>query len=200
MVTGNTVIDALHWAVRRARSLAPPIARVRERRILLTLHRRESQGKQSEEPASRCGPSPGAGTPRSCSHAPQSRRPRCRASRARRGRVHVCEPLGYLPLVRSGYVRPRAHRLGRAAGGGSSARQAGARPPRHHGATGGGRGRCSTPRRHGPEAIVDAASELLDDPFAYEAMAHPENPFGDGEARFRIVTALVDWHELRRAA
>jgi UDP-N-acetylglucosamine 2-epimerase (non-hydrolysing) len=32
---------------------------------------------------------------------------------------------------------------------------------------------------------------LLDDPAAYAAMAHPENPFGDGRASHRIVEALA---------
>ena len=44
-VTGNTVIDALQWAVQRARLLAPVVPRKRLRRILLTLHRRESHGE-----------------------------------------------------------------------------------------------------------------------------------------------------------
>jgi UDP-N-acetylglucosamine 2-epimerase (non-hydrolysing) len=44
-VTGNTVIEALLSAVERARSLSPPVPRTRPRRILLTLHRRESHGQ-----------------------------------------------------------------------------------------------------------------------------------------------------------
>jgi UDP-N-acetylglucosamine 2-epimerase (non-hydrolysing) len=192
VVTGNTVIDALHWAVRRARSLAPPIARVRERRILLTLHRRESQG--------------------------EAIRGACVAVRAIAGRgdteivfpVHpnpairdvvLRELLGYLPLVQvldtcdlvltdSGGLQEEGPALGKPV---LVLRDTTERPEAVE---------AGVARLVGtdPRAIVDAASELLDDPFAYEAMAHPENPFGDGEARFRIVTALVDWHELRRAA
>ena len=44
-VTGNTVIDALLWAVERTRAISPVVPRTRPRRILLTLHRRESHGQ-----------------------------------------------------------------------------------------------------------------------------------------------------------
>lgn len=41
------------------------------------------------------------------------------------------------------------------------------------------------------EDIIREASELLDDPQAYEAMAHAVNPYGDGHASRRIVEALL---------
>ena len=37
---------------------------------------------------------------------------------------------------------------------------------------------------------MSAASELLDDPYAYAAMARVANPFGDGRASRRIVEAM----------
>jgi UDP-N-acetylglucosamine 2-epimerase (non-hydrolysing) len=52
---------------------------------------------------------------------------------------------------------------------------------------------------HAP-AVYEAAARLLDDPVAYAAMAHPENPFGDGRASSRIVEALLDAQPLARAA
>ncbi len=48
--------------------------------------------------------------------------------------------------------------------------------------------------------IVAAASELLDDPDAYAAMARPESPFGDGHASERIVDALEQRMSATRAA
>jgi UDP-N-acetylglucosamine 2-epimerase (non-hydrolysing) len=46
-----------------------------------------------------------------------------------------------------------------------------------------------------PARIVAEASRLLDDPVAYNEMAHAANPFGDGHAAERIVQALLDFQE-----
>jgi UDP-N-acetylglucosamine 2-epimerase len=47
-VTGNTVIDALHWALAQPFSLAPPLADLfaheNMKRVLVTIHRRENHG------------------------------------------------------------------------------------------------------------------------------------------------------------
>jgi UDP-N-acetylglucosamine 2-epimerase (non-hydrolysing) len=40
------------------------------------------------------------------------------------------------------------------------------------------------------EAIVRAASELLDDPARYRSMAAAVNPYGDGHAAERIVAVI----------
>jgi len=42
-----------------------------------------------------------------------------------------------------------------------------------------------------PHQIVCQARELLDDPLAYDAMAHAINPYGDGQAAGRIVSAIL---------
>jgi UDP-N-acetylglucosamine 2-epimerase len=42
-----------------------------------------------------------------------------------------------------------------------------------------------------PEAILGAANRLLDDPAFYQTMSTSPNPFGDGHAAERIVTALL---------
>jgi len=47
-----------------------------------------------------------------------------------------------------------------------------------------------------PARIVAEASRLLDDPVAYNEMAHAANPFGDGHAAERIVQALLDYREM----
>ena len=47
------------------------------------------------------------------------------------------------------------------------------------------------------EEIFRLASELLDSPEAYRAMAHAVNPYGDGRACERIADAIL-WHFGRR--
>jgi UDP-N-acetylglucosamine 2-epimerase (non-hydrolysing) len=42
-----------------------------------------------------------------------------------------------------------------------------------------------------PEQIVIQSRKLLDDPQAYEAMAHAINPYGDGKAAVRITNAIL---------
>jgi UDP-N-acetylglucosamine 2-epimerase (non-hydrolysing) len=202
-VTGNTVIDALTWAVKRARRLPPPVARMRPRRVLLTLHRRESQG--------------------------EAMRAVCEAVRALAARedteivlpvhrspavrdivlpaledvdgVHLCEPLDYLALVHvldssdvvltdSGGLQEEAPSLGKPL---LVLRDATERPEVVE---------AGVARLVGtnPHVIVSAATELLDDPVAYARMAHRENPFGDGFASRRIVGALAEQTALARVA
>jgi UDP-N-acetylglucosamine 2-epimerase (non-hydrolysing) len=43
-----------------------------------------------------------------------------------------------------------------------------------------------------PAAVLDGATELLDDSAAYAAMAKAQNPFGDGVAAQRVVSALAE--------
>ena len=43
-----------------------------------------------------------------------------------------------------------------------------------------------------PEQIVMQSRKLLDDPQAYEAMAHAINPYGDGKAAMRITNAILN--------
>ena len=203
LVTGNTVIDSLLWAVDHARLIDPPVPRTRQRRILLTLHRRESHG--------------------------EAMRSVCQAVRmlARRGDVeivfpvhlspvvrgvveagldgvdgvHLCDPLDYLSLVHvldscdlvltdSGGLQEEAPALGKPV---LVLRDTTERPEAVD---------AGVARLVGTDiaVIVDAVAELLDDPVAYGRMAHPENPFGDGRAGERIVERLVQQPGLERAA
>ena len=45
------------------------------------------------------------------------------------------------------------------------------------------------------EAIVEQTIHLLEDASAYQRMATATNPYGDGKASERIVSALLDYHE-----
>ena len=202
-ITGNTVIDALHWAVDRARHLASPFVHGRRRRILLTVHRRENHG---------------AAIRRICDAVrrlswrgdvefvfPVHRSPAVRGVVAHElsyvDGVRLGEPLDYLSLVRalgacdlvvtdSGGLQEEGPALGKPV---LVLRDATERPEAVD---------AGVARLVGTDAdaIVSAASELLDDPAAYAAMAHVENPFGDGQASLRIVNALREWNGGARAS
>ena len=174
MVTGNTVIDVLHWAVRRARSLAPPIARARASHPAHLAPTREP-GEAIRGACVAVRAIAGRGDAEIVFPYPQSRRPRCRASRARRGRGSARLRAARLPPTRqvldtcdlvltdSGGLQEEGPALGKPV---LVLRDTTERPEAVE---------AGVARLVGtdPRAIVDAASELLDDPFAYEAMAHP---------------------------
>ena len=115
--------------------------------------------------------------------------------------VHVCEPLDYLSLVQvldscdivltdSGGLQEEGPALGKPV---LVLRETTERPE----AVEAGVARLVGTN---PLAIISAASALLDDPVAYEAMAHPVCPYGDGRARFRIVRVLREQRTLSQAA
>jgi UDP-N-acetylglucosamine 2-epimerase (non-hydrolysing) len=202
-VTGNTVIDALQWAVPRARLLTPSVPRTRPRRILLTLHRRESHGEAMRGVcvAVRALVRRGDTDIVFPVHPSPAVRDIVLPELAGVAGVHMCEPLNYLSLVQvldscdivltdSGGLQEEAPALGKPV---LVLRDTTERPE----AVEAGVARLVGTN---PSAIVNAAAALLDDPVAYEAMAHPENPFGDGRARFRIVRALTEWRALSSAA
>jgi UDP-N-acetylglucosamine 2-epimerase (non-hydrolysing) len=203
LVTGNTVIDALLWAVERARLLPPPVPRLRARRILLTLHRRESHGAAMQRVC--------AAVRSLCSRGdvevvfPVHRSPAVRAvvvpALSGVEGVHLCEPLDYLSLIHvldscdlvltdSGGLQEEGPALGKPVLVLRDTTERGEAVD------------AGVARLVGTSAtrIVDVAATLLDDPVAYAAMAHPENPFGDGFASVRIREALTERHVLSRAA
>jgi UDP-N-acetylglucosamine 2-epimerase (non-hydrolysing) len=203
LVTGNTVIDTLIWAVGRARRLPPSFRSSRRHRILLTVHRRENHG---------------SALLRVC-HAvrvlarrgdvevvfPVHRSPsvqsvvKCELSGV--AGVRLSDPLDYLALVSaldacdlvvtdSGGLQEEGPALGKPV---LVLRDATERPEAVE---------VGVARLVGTDsaAIVKAVTLLLDDPLAYAAMARVESPFGDGRASLRIVDALEEWHALRAAA
>lgn len=203
LVTGNTVVDALLWAVERARLIRPPIARIRRRRILLTLHRRESHGEAMRAVC--------RAVRELCARGdvevvfPVHRSPAVRdvviPELTGVEGVHLCDPLDYLSVVHlldscdlvlsdSGGLQEEAPALGkpmlvlRDTTERLEAVEAG------------------VARLVGTDAdaILGAAGGLLDDPQAYAAMARPANPFGDGRASARVVGALVERHALANTA
>jgi len=195
LVTGNTVIDALLWAVERARLAPPPVPRTRPRRILLTVHRRENHGPALAEVCSavrRLARRRDTEIVFPVHHNPAVRDvvlPRLAGVEG----VHLCEPLDYLSLVGlldscdlvltdSGGLQEEAPALGKPV---LVLRETTERPE----AVDAGVARLVGTDQ---DAIVGFAETLLDDPEAYAAMAHPENPFGDGQASRRIVRRLLE--------
>jgi UDP-N-acetylglucosamine 2-epimerase (non-hydrolysing) len=195
-VTGNTVIDALLATVRRPlpaalRRRIPP--KRSPRRILVTLHRRETQGEAQR---------------RLCRMLAELARrddvevlfpvhlsPAVRASVAAeltgRDGVHLLEPLDYQSFVHalrtsdlvvtdSGGVQEEAPSLGVPV---LVMRDTTERP---EGIAAGCARLCGTE----PEGVRQEVVRLLDDPAAYAAMARAVNPYGDGTAGWQIVRRL----------
>ncbi len=193
LVTGNAVIDALLWAVERARSLESVVPRTRQRRLLLTLHRRESHGDAMRAVCTAVRALARRGDTEIVF--PVHRSPAVRdvvmPQLAGVEGVLLCEPLDYLSLVQvldscdlvltdSGGLQEEAPTLGKPV---LVLRDRTERPE----AIEAGVARVVGTN---PAVIVNVAAELLDDPVAYAAMARPANPFGDGRASGRIVQAL----------
>ena len=208
-VTGNTVIDALHWT--EARVAADPslaaglddVARrfAGKRIVLVTTHRRENFGGGMEAIARAIGriaeradvavlfpvhPNPAVG-------------PVMDAILGHRENVARIEPLDYPHFVRalglcdlvltdSGGVQEEAPALGKPV---LVMRETTERP---EGVVAG------TARLVGTDEdrIVSEVFTLLDDSEAHAAMARAHNPFGDGHAAERIAETLA--HALARPA
>jgi UDP-N-acetylglucosamine 2-epimerase (non-hydrolysing) len=202
-VTGNTVIDALLWAVDEARRLPPAVPFLRGRRVVVTLHRRENHGETMRHICRTIRSLAGRGDVDVIF--PVHPNPAVRAVVARTLEgvegVHLCEPLDYLSFVQvldsadlvltdSGGVQEEAPSLGKPV---LVLRDTTERPEAIE---------AGVARLVGttPDFVYAAASELLDDPRAYARMARAENPFGDGRAAGRIAEVLGDRLGLEVAA
>ncbi len=200
-VTGNTVIDALHW-VRKRIAAKPSLADGLEgletlfegRRIIgVTSHRRENFGGGMEAIAEAIRRI--AARPDVAVIFPVHLNPNVRSvMNERLGRlsnVALIEPLDYPHFVRllsiaeimltdSGGVQEEAPALGKPV---LVMRETTERP---EGVAAG------TARLVGTETsvIVTEMFKLLDDKAAYEAMARAHNPFGDGNSARRIVELI----------
>lgn len=201
-VTGNTVIDALHWITARIAeepSLAGGLAGLEQRfagkRIVgVTSHRRESFGEGMQAIASairRLAARPDVAVIFPVHLNPNVRRV-MNAELAGLDNVALIEPLDYphfarllglatLMLTDSGGVQEEAPALGKPV---LVMRETTERP---EGVAAG------TAKLVGTDAdrIVAEAQRLLDDAAAYAAMARAHNPFGDGRSAARIVELLA---------
>jgi UDP-N-acetylglucosamine 2-epimerase (non-hydrolysing) len=199
VVTGNTVVDALHSIVesdRFQRVMLPFVLDPARRLVLVTLHRRESWGE------------PLAGMCRAlrdlCAKYsdlqvvfPVHLNPAVRATVEEVlgdvERVQLLRPLEYVAFLKvmqasffvmtdSGGVQEEAPVFGRPV---LVLRD---RTERPEAIAAGVARRVGTTR----EAIVAEASRLLDDAEAYLAMARASSPFGDGRAAARIADVLTE--------
>jgi UDP-N-acetylglucosamine 2-epimerase (non-hydrolysing) len=202
-VTGNTVIDALHWT--RARVNADPtlaagldriVERTRGRRLLLvTTHRRENFGDGMAAVARAIGRI--AARDDVAVLFPMHPNPNVASAMDEwlgdRPNVARIEPLDYphfvhaldlahLVLTDSGGVQEEAPALGKPV---LVMRETTERP---EGVTAGTSRLVGTAE----DRIVSEVFTLLDDKAAYSAMAHSHNPFGDGHAAGRIAGLVAD--------
>jgi UDP-N-acetylglucosamine 2-epimerase (non-hydrolysing) len=197
-VTGNPVVDALHWASALPYDPAGgPLAALptEGRLILVTAHRRESFGQPLADICGAVADLAGAGNGLHLVF-PVHPNPRVegtvrRCLGGRRG-VTLTPPLDYLALVHllkrtclvltdSGGIQEEAPGLGKPV---LVLRDVTERPEGVAAGTARLVGTCR-------QDIVSATRRLLDDPAAYTAMARAANPYGDGRAAGRIVAGLL---------
>ena len=202
-VTGNTVVDALHWVTAQiagqpglASDLADLERRFAGKRVIgVTSHRRESFGEGMQGIAAavrRLGARKDVAV-----IFPVHRNPNVRGVMERElaglENVALLDPLDYLHFARllgvadliltdSGGVQEEAPALGKPV---LVMRETTERP---EGIAAG------TAKLVGTDAdtIVAEVERLLDDPAAYAAMARTHNPFGDGKSAARIVELLAN--------
>lgn len=193
LVTGNTVIDALHMVA--ARDLPLPIAIDPGRRlVLVTVHRRENFGAplqgicealrtivQEHEDVELLWPVHPNPNVTGIAHKTLADNPR----------IHLVKPQPYGTFVAA---MKRAHLILSDSGGVQEEAPALARPvlvlrretERPEAIAAGVVRLIGTER----EAILRHARELLGDAAAYGAMARGVSPYGDGQASHRIVDAI----------
>ena len=203
LVTGNTVIDALQWVVRRlasdsqfTREAEKGFPKIDESRrlILVTGHRRENFDGGLERVC--------IGLRRLAERGdveiiyPVHLNPRVQtvahAVLVNHPAIHLIEPMDYLPFVAamrraylivtdSGGIQEEAPGLGKPV---LVTRDTTERPEAID---------AGTAKLVGADTgtLVSAANELLDNPEAYSRMARARNPFGDGKAADRIIARLT---------
>jgi UDP-N-acetylglucosamine 2-epimerase (non-hydrolysing) len=203
-VTGNTVIDALQWVA--ARLAGDPKLEARHaaqfsfldpmrRLILVTGHRRENFEGGLDRVCSALAELARRGDVQIVY--PVHLNPRVqaivKAQLANSPAVHLIAPQDYLPFV---YLMQRAFLIVTDSGGIQEeapglgkpvlvTRDTTERPEAIEAGTARLVGTSS-------EALIANATQLLDEPAAYAAMAKARNPFGDGKAAGRILRRLLE--------
>ena len=197
-VTGNPVIDALHWVADLPASpdIGPAVDEPGERLILVTAHRRENFGRPLEQICLALRDLAGRYGGQVRLVYPVHLNPNVWEPVHRHlgdlPNVVLTQSLGYLPLVHlmrrcylvltdSGGIQEEAPSLGKPV---LVLRDVTERPEAVE---------AGTVRLVGTDRqrIVAEAARLLDDSDAYDDMARAVNPYGDGCAAERIVGALL---------
>ena len=197
-VTGNTVIDALHWVVASGKAVAPRFGRDESRRmVLITGHRRENFGDGMKHICQAINALAGRFADVDFVYPihlnPNIRRAVHDIVDASRGNVYLLEPLSYLEFVAmmqqstliltdSGGIQEEAPAFGKPV---LVMRDTTERPEAIE---------AGTARLVGTDrdTIEQQVARLLTDPDAYHAMASVENPFGDGQAARRIADVIAN--------
>ncbi len=197
VVTGNTVIDALHWVASSGKAVAPSFGRDEQRRmVLITGHRRENFGGgmahicQAINTLANSFPEVDFVYPIHLN--PNIRKPVHDIINSHLSNIYLLEPLNYLEfigmmrqctlvLTDSGGIQEEAPAFGKPV---LVMRDTTERPEAIY---------AGTARLVGTncESIVDAVSDLLTSPDHYDIMAHAANPFGDGFAAQRIADSIL---------
>lgn len=198
-LTGNTVIDALHYILEHdQRPLPSPLAELdwKGRRVLLVeTHRRENLGAPMKDIC--------LGLQAIVERFPDvemvvsvHRNPRVREvvmpALCHHSRIHLLDPVEYPVLIKlmkqshfiltdSGGIQEEAPALGKPV---LVLRRTTERPEGVE---------AGTARVVGtdPQRIFEEAARLLSDPGAYASMSRAANPYGDGRAAERIVEAIL---------
>ncbi|KAF1082589.1 MAG: UDP-N-acetylglucosamine 2-epimerase [Candidatus Rifleibacterium amylolyticum] len=197
-VTGNTVIDALHWSLQRKLSAPKEFAEIfasNERLILVTTHRRENFGDPHRQVFSALLELVDRFADVHILF-PIHPNPKVRDEAARQlkshPRIHLTAPLSYQVFI---MAMQRCHLIMSDSGGVQEEAPSLNKPVLVL--------RESTERPEGLETgalklvgtdkqkILNSASELLCDHNAYEKMAKAVNPYGDGRAGERIIEAVT---------
>lgn len=207
LVTGNSVIDALHIAVRKEHRFSTPVLRAAaadgRRIILVTMHRRENWGEPMRG-AAQALRKIALETPDALVVFPVHKNPIVRDAvmpvLQDMPNVVLMEPLDYMDFV---HIMARSHLLITDSGGVQEEGPALGKPVL-----------VLREKTERPEAVaygtvrlvgVDQqkiyreARRLLDSPAAYHRMAAAVNPYGDGRASERTVQAIKHYFGLSRA-
>jgi UDP-N-acetylglucosamine 2-epimerase (non-hydrolysing) len=203
LVTGNTVIDALQWVAAKLDSDPALSARFggefswldpSRRLILVTGHRRENFDGGLERVCRALARLAARGDVQIVYPVHLNPTVQATAQAVLNGSpaVHLIAPQDYLPFV---YLMRRSHLIVTDSGGIQEEAPGLGKPvlvtrdttERPEAITAGTARLVGT----GEEALVAAATELLDNPAAHAAMAQARNPFGDGTAASRIVARLL---------
>ena len=198
VVTGNTVIDALHWVVASGKATAPQFGRDERRRmVLITGHRRENFGDGMKHICQAINALAEQFKDVDFVYPihlnPNIRRPVQEIINGSRSNVYLLEPLSYLEFVAmmqqctliltdSGGIQEEAPAFGKPV---LVMRDTTERPEAIE---------AGTARLVGTDrsTIEQHVAHLLTDPEEYNIMAHAVNPFGDGHAAERIADTILN--------
>ena len=197
VVTGNTVIDALHWVVASGKAVVPQFGRDEHRRmVLITGHRRENFGDGMKHICQAINALAEQFKDVDFVYPihlnPNIRRAVHDIIDGSRSNVYLLEPLSYLEFVAmmqqstliltdSGGIQEEAPAFGKPV---LVMRDTTERPEAIE---------AGTARLVGTDrsAIEQNVAILLTDTEEYNAMAHAANPFGDGRAAERIAEFIL---------